>query len=587
MVLSDLRLLPCLAALAAGGSLAGAAGPGPGLILNEYNAVGSQKWLGNPDSVACEGPAGLFCAANEDLFFGRVQGNGGDWIEMVVVQDNLDIRGWQLRIAQLDNGGTDGTNLWLFSGAVEQGILTFSNSPVWSNLRAGTILTITEKTTAQGGLDTDLSFDPCNGDWWINVNSFDSEYITTVTNVLGDGPGNFSVGNDAFILAVFDAGGALRFGPAGEGGDCYGGGGVNSREVCRLEEDPSTAVDLCGQYDDGDSSSFGAPNRWSGNQQGVDSQCRFFQDLSALRNPVLAGCVTCTPIILNEYNAVSNDAYLNGGTIFADQDGGQASDSFFGRRIANGGSWFELVVIQDFLDMRGWSLFYEELGDGEFGEIFLSQNPAWSNLRAGTIITFIDRGTAAGGLDTDLSYDPENGDTWINIMTFDTSMVIGTTSNEPGHVNGDFGVDSDDWRLTIRDANGVPVFGPAGEGSLYYYQGGVSSIEICQLREDPSTSITPASKYSDYSASSTFGSPNSWILCPSGLVAVQDFSRLPEANCTGEPTGDPADLNGDGVVNGADLGILLGNWGGSGSGDLNGDGVINGADLGILLGSWS
>ncbi|HMN97290.1 MAG TPA: hypothetical protein PKC43_12725 [Phycisphaerales bacterium] len=48
----------------------------------------------------------------------------------------------------------------------------------------------------------------------------------------------------------------------------------------------------------------------------------------------------------------------------------------------------------------------------------------------------------------------------------------------------------------------------------------------------------------------------------------------------------PGDLNDDGVVDGADLGILLGDWGGSGPGDLNGDGVVDGADLGALLGYW-
>jgi hypothetical protein len=48
-----------------------------------------------------------------------------------------------------------------------------------------------------------------------------------------------------------------------------------------------------------------------------------------------------------------------------------------------------------------------------------------------------------------------------------------------------------------------------------------------------------------------------------------------------------ADLNGDGVVNGADLAILLGNWGRAGIGDLNGDGIVDGADLAILLGAWS
>jgi len=48
----------------------------------------------------------------------------------------------------------------------------------------------------------------------------------------------------------------------------------------------------------------------------------------------------------------------------------------------------------------------------------------------------------------------------------------------------------------------------------------------------------------------------------------------------------PADLNGDGVVNGADLGILLANWGNAGVGDITGDGLVDGADLGLLLADW-
>ncbi len=46
------------------------------------------------------------------------------------------------------------------------------------------------------------------------------------------------------------------------------------------------------------------------------------------------------------------------------------------------------------------------------------------------------------------------------------------------------------------------------------------------------------------------------------------------------------DLNGDGVVDGADLGIMLGGWGAPGVSDLNGDGITDGADLGLLLGAW-
>ena len=49
----------------------------------------------------------------------------------------------------------------------------------------------------------------------------------------------------------------------------------------------------------------------------------------------------------------------------------------------------------------------------------------------------------------------------------------------------------------------------------------------------------------------------------------------------------PGDLNGSGTVDGADLAILLGGWGGSNPTlDLNHDGVVNAADLGLLLGAW-
>jgi hypothetical protein len=48
----------------------------------------------------------------------------------------------------------------------------------------------------------------------------------------------------------------------------------------------------------------------------------------------------------------------------------------------------------------------------------------------------------------------------------------------------------------------------------------------------------------------------------------------------------PWDLTGDHLVNGADLGALLANWGNPGTGDFNGDGTVNGGDLGALLANW-
>ena len=48
----------------------------------------------------------------------------------------------------------------------------------------------------------------------------------------------------------------------------------------------------------------------------------------------------------------------------------------------------------------------------------------------------------------------------------------------------------------------------------------------------------------------------------------------------------PADLDGSGVVDGADLAIILAAWGTSGPGDLDGSGIVDGADLAIVLAAW-
>ena len=53
--------------------------------------------------------------------------------------------------------------------------------------------------------------------------------------------------------------------------------------------------------------------------------------------------------------------------------------------------------------------------------------------------------------------------------------------------------------------------------------------------------------------------------------------------------GCPADLDGDGTVDAADLAILLLAWGRVSPGtpaDLNFDGVVSSADLGWLIGAW-
>jgi hypothetical protein len=80
-------------------------------------------------------------------------------------------------------------------------------------------------------------------------------------------------------------------------------------------------------------------------------------------------------------------------------------------------------------------------------------------------------------------------------------------------------------------------------------------------------------------------SPTENWMCGWTAAHAYGYSVVPPNGCTVE-SNCPADLTGDGSVDGQDLGVLLGNWGGTGAGNLNGDSAVDGVDLGILLGNW-
>ncbi|MBW2664954.1 MAG: CotH kinase family protein [Deltaproteobacteria bacterium] len=233
------------------------------LIVNEFNAVSGSNYLnfGNAttdgDGNSINPPEGEVPAA-ADTYFGRIEGNGGDWIELVVVADHLDIRGWTLDIC---NGGVCGGDQ-----------LTFANHIVWADLRAGTIITVAEDEP------TDLSFDPGSGDWWMNVqaqNGGPGSYITA---------SNFPVNEVDWKMSILDDSANVVYGPIGEHvpedpiAGCFPPqDNLNAGEIFRLEEAPSALVDPCiptlNDYEDGVLSTFGSPNRWNSGfaTQGFDA----------------------------------------------------------------------------------------------------------------------------------------------------------------------------------------------------------------------------------------------------------------------------------------------------------------------------
>lgn len=216
-----------------------------------------------------------------------------------------------------------------------------------------------------------------------------------------------------------------------------------------------------------------------------------------------SGSLWGADVILNEYNAVDGTDFLNGGDAAADESGGRASDSYFGRVEGNGGDWFELVVITDHLNMQRWKLdIYENKKLDK--TLNLTNHAIWSDLRSGTIIT------VAEDVPSDVSYNPAAGDWWINVQANDNGdgLYIDKSS---------FKASSKNWQLTIRNATGAVVFGPAGEGVSPL--DGISGTNIFRLKDDPTASVTADSKdYSDGSDFSTFGAPNRW--------GSQDFNDL-------------------------------------------------------------
>jgi hypothetical protein len=101
-----------------------------------------------------------------------------------------------------------------------------------------------------------------------------------------------------------------------------------------------------------------------------------------------------------------------------------------------------------------------------------------------------------------------------------------------------------------------------------------------------------------------------WIFIPTGQTTVVRLASESPSPSTPNPHGGcwegdgclidnitleivvtcvDADLSPDGQVSGADLGVLLGQWGTAAEGtaaDIDGSGTVDGTDLGILLGYW-
>ena len=80
---------------------------------------------------------------------------------------------------------------------------------------------------------------------------------------------------------------------------------------------------------------------------------------------------------------------------------------------------------------------------------------------------------------------------------------------------------------------------------------------------------------------------NDFALAPSQMVWATASNAGVTAFVPGTDDGCSADLDGNSIVDGGDLAILLGTWQGTNTAnDLDGNGIVDGGDLSILLALW-
>ncbi len=128
-----------------------------------------------------------------------------------------------------------------------------------------------------------------------------------------------------------------------------------------------------------------------------------------------------------------------------------------------------------------------------------------------------------------------------------------------------------------------------------------ASVPLVQVTIAPSTEggATPAlAMECQPAAQPTSGATEGGNLVASVVVEMAALGAAGQGpvlfNCAITTSAGPADLNGDGFVNGADLAGMLANFGPCGlpcppscAADLNGDCIVDGADLAQLLANWT
>ena len=168
----------------------------------------------------------------------------------------------------------------------------------------------------------------------------------------------------------------------------------------------------------------------------------------------------------------------------------------------------------------------------------------------------------------------------------------------------EIGVTANDLTLTMIDVPSSPIDGKGGtnfeaqwnmvlnydlDGDLIVLSGSADETESATF----STTIT--ANDGEVTCTNLDLGPILGVIPPEDLpvgvfsVTLNTTVNLANASMSGmyEPVAIVGDLNSDGQVDGADLGILLTQFGSQGTADFDQSGLVDGGDLGVMLTNWT
>lgn len=205
---------------------------------------------------------------------------------------------------------------------------------------------------------------------------------------------------------------------------------------------------------------------------------------------VLQEAVGPAPLVLNEYNAVPADEELRGGS-----------------ELGNGGDWYEFIVIEDNLDLRGYQIeLYDKKGANDdlrqAAVVTFGDDPRIARAPAGTIITI------SQNFPDDLRFNGE-GDWHINFQI--QPDASGAYFAAPTSPNFKFNSTRTAQTVLIKNSDGLIVTPLSGETEAWdSANGNVSGSEVMSLcvQPEPNMTLDPVNDYRDNGRVSTFGQRN-------------------------------------------------------------------------------